>query len=241
MASKKYIGKTCAYCRAPQSSVEPDHVVAREFFFIEDRAHLPKVPVCRECNDKKARLEHYLLTVLPLGSQLPDARQYTDKFVGPRLTKNAKLRDQIKLNMRQDRWELQTNGLMLPAGSIKFDTQKLIDLLGYIVAGLFRFHWKDVLDPQWYVDVQIIDPMRYQAVSSTILPYFQDPAGRIVENLGRGTFRYQALRSKANLSFSLWEFNLLGGMEFAGDSRFPQRGFSNIQAVTRPTKAALAA
>jgi len=44
MASKRYKRKDCAYCGAPKASTAPDHVVAREFFFEEDRANLPQVP-----------------------------------------------------------------------------------------------------------------------------------------------------------------------------------------------------
>jgi hypothetical protein len=46
MASKRYVGKTCPYCRVPGSSTTRDHVVAREFFLIEDRNNLPIVPAC---------------------------------------------------------------------------------------------------------------------------------------------------------------------------------------------------
>ena len=44
MASQKYRGKTCAYCRVPEISVEGDHVVARQFFLVQDRDNLPQVP-----------------------------------------------------------------------------------------------------------------------------------------------------------------------------------------------------
>ena len=42
MTSKEYRGKTCAYCRVPEISVEGDHVVARQFFLVQDRGNLPK-------------------------------------------------------------------------------------------------------------------------------------------------------------------------------------------------------
>jgi hypothetical protein len=56
--SKKYKGKTCVYCATEKSSC-PDHVIAREFFPIDERSNLPKVPSCVSCNNKKAKLEHY--------------------------------------------------------------------------------------------------------------------------------------------------------------------------------------
>jgi HNH endonuclease len=76
MVRKKYVGKTCVYCGRAGASDTRDHVVAKEFFLKEDRGNLPQVPACLECNGKKAKLEHYLLSVLPLGSRRPDARLY---------------------------------------------------------------------------------------------------------------------------------------------------------------------
>jgi len=52
--SKRFKGKTCAYCALPGASDTADHVLAREFVAVEDRGGIPKVPACAACNGKKA-------------------------------------------------------------------------------------------------------------------------------------------------------------------------------------------
>jgi hypothetical protein len=91
MASKRYVGKTCPYCRVPNSTTTRDHVVAREFFLIEDRGDLPIVPACRACNQQKSALEHYALELMPLASRHPDAGQYNKKHLEPRLARKSEL------------------------------------------------------------------------------------------------------------------------------------------------------
>jgi 5-methylcytosine-specific restriction endonuclease McrA len=68
--SKKFKGKTCAYC-GEREAITGDHVFAREFFLPSDRADLPQAPICGECNNEKSKLEHYLTTVLPFGGRHP--------------------------------------------------------------------------------------------------------------------------------------------------------------------------
>jgi 5-methylcytosine-specific restriction endonuclease McrA len=55
-------GKTCVYCAAAPAATM-DHVFAREFFLVDRRANLPKVPACQACNGAKSDLEHYLTAV----------------------------------------------------------------------------------------------------------------------------------------------------------------------------------
>jgi hypothetical protein len=43
--SKKFKGKTCAYC-GEREAITGDHVFAREFFLPSDRADLPQAPIC---------------------------------------------------------------------------------------------------------------------------------------------------------------------------------------------------
>ena len=56
---KGFKGKTCVYCAAAPAATM-DHVFAREFFLVDRRANLPKVPACQACNSAKSGLEHYL-------------------------------------------------------------------------------------------------------------------------------------------------------------------------------------
>jgi hypothetical protein len=83
-------GKTCVYCAsAPASTM--DHVFAREFFVVDRRANLPKVPACAACNGAKSQLEHYLTAVLPFGSQHADGLAHLSGMVPGRLARNQKL------------------------------------------------------------------------------------------------------------------------------------------------------
>ena len=92
MASKKYIGKQCAYCGRDGISKTADHVFAQQFFVEKDRQGLPKVPSCNDCNGSKSTLENYALTVLPLGSRHCDARAYSEANIERRLRRNNAIR-----------------------------------------------------------------------------------------------------------------------------------------------------
>ena len=65
----KFTGEICVYCNKAPSETK-DHTVGRKFFLEERRGGLPQVPACRNCNNKKAAAESYLMTVLPFGRQL---------------------------------------------------------------------------------------------------------------------------------------------------------------------------
>jgi hypothetical protein len=75
MTSKKFKGKTCAYCGKGGASETGDHVFARQFILEQHRGNLPQVPACRICNSAKSRLESYLLQIMPLGANHADARE----------------------------------------------------------------------------------------------------------------------------------------------------------------------
>lgn len=87
--SKKYRGKVCVYCRTNKSSTA-DHIFPREFFQIDKRADLPKVPACQKCNNEKSKLEHYLAAILPFGATHSDAKKELsiDVAKGSRKIKN---------------------------------------------------------------------------------------------------------------------------------------------------------
>jgi hypothetical protein len=92
---KTYKHKTCVYCAKPGSSTAPDHVVCRAFFPIEHRDHLPQVPACDDCNREKAKLEHYLTTVMPFGATHGDAASTLGTMVPKRLGRNEALHREL--------------------------------------------------------------------------------------------------------------------------------------------------
>lgn len=79
--SKKFIDKKCAYC-TENLSTTGDHIFAREFFLGNQRANLPKVPSCCECNNEKSELEHYFTSISPFGWRHDDASKNLRKIRG---------------------------------------------------------------------------------------------------------------------------------------------------------------
>lgn len=132
---KKYKGKACAYCGREHVSTSADHVVAREFFLIQDRPNLPKVPSCERCNHEKSLLEQYALTVLPIGSRHVDAEAYSRENIPRRLRKNPRIGATISLE-HCGMWERTSGSIMLPLYSIGIDNSKVQRLFAFITKGL---------------------------------------------------------------------------------------------------------
>lgn len=139
--SKRYKGKTSAYCSTPHASETADHVVAREFFLVEKRGDLPKVPACKTCDVEKSKLEHYLTAVLPFGGQHNDAGESLARMVEPRLAKKKKLAETLT----------QGRGLVIYSrnGSpwtvrmtLPVDGERASELFRLITKGLAHWHWK---------------------------------------------------------------------------------------------------
>lgn len=230
--SKKYTGKTCAYCALPGVSSTRDHVLAREFFLKKDRHHLPIVPACRKCNGEKSSLETYILAVLPFGSRHEDARAYAELNLERRLLRNRALKESLILR-RDGSWEAHPNGLMVPASSLPVDTAKVYRLFSMVIRGLFMHHWNVALDPEWYVDVQMFDPRGERQVIQDVINKIVGPVSQTEKgNFGRGTFVYEAMRSAAVAELSLWQFSIFGGLQFGGDNS--RLRLSRFYAVTRP-------
>jgi hypothetical protein len=229
--SKKYIGKTCAYCGREGASKTADHVFAKQFFLVQDRPNLPIVPACERCNSDKSLLEQYALTVLPLGSRHPDAKTYSDQNIPRRLKKNVPLQARLSLG-HSGLWERRPDGLLVPIRSVGIDAEKIQKLFALVVRGLFMFHWRTPLHSKWYTDVAIIRPEAEHYSFGTIFNKMGQRVG-VKDNLGRGTFVYWGTRSASLRWFSLWQFTLFGGLHF-GNSDTPNRSFTKLSAVTRP-------
>jgi hypothetical protein len=229
--SKKYVGKTCAYCCEEGSSKTGDHVLARQFFLVQDRSNLPIVPACQRCNRYKSTLEQYALTVLPLGSRHSDAKTYSTGNIPRRLRRNVALRQRLSLQ-HSGLWEERTGGLLVPVMSVQIDPKKIQELFAFVVRGLFMHHWSKPLNSKWYPDINIIKPEIEQHSFQTILNTMGSRVG-VEGDLGCGTFIYWSTRSVSLRWFSLWQFTLFGGLQFE-NSDAPNRSFTRLSAVTRP-------
>ena len=136
--SKRYKGKTCAYCATEGSSGTADHVFAREFFLPALRDGIPKVPACRSCNCLKSDLEHYLATLLPFGGNHPDSHPLLRDRVPQRLASNQRLRRELAGGVSRVRLAGEEPEERM---GVPFAPEKLIEWTRLIARGLALHHW----------------------------------------------------------------------------------------------------
>jgi hypothetical protein len=121
MPRKKFASELCVYCNSKPSAA-PDHVFAREFFLVGQRANLPQVPACVDRNNTKSRLEHHLTASLPFGGRHPDALTNLETMGPKRLAKNARL--QRELAQRKGTiWNRTEGGLLVRQMTLPMDGQ----------------------------------------------------------------------------------------------------------------------
>lgn len=217
MGSKKYRNKTCVYCGQEASAETADHVVAREFFPRDARGNLPKVPACRDCNNRKSQLEHYVLSVLPMGGVHAGSAAAIINQLGPRLEKNAALNRTLFVGQR-DRLIRRPDGRWWQGMSVPFEAEKLAVLACYIALGLAWHHWR--------VQIAPFALASSRSFSSTGTQFFQDlwdrldAGGGITHNWGNGVFEYRGMFARTNPKVTIWQMSFFGGVELA-DSQKP--------------------
>ena len=224
--SKKYKGLTCVYCTsAPSTSA--DHVFAREFFLPEDRANLPQVPACDDCNRAKSRIEHCLATVLPFGGRHTGAKRNLQTLVPKRLARNAKLRRSLAAGWGS-MWTRE-HGLHVPAATLPIQPDHIEKLLAFIARGLLWFHWKTLLRPADSIDVT--------ALTRAGEVFFEEhifnlaAANRICVDLGNGTVVYEGVQAADPPQISAWRISMYGGLTF-GDPKVPGETAATIGILT---------
>ena len=207
--SKKYKNKVCVYC-AENLSVTGDHIFAREFFLKNQRANLPKAPSCKKCNNDKAKLEHYLTTILAFGGKHDDALDNLRKLVPKRLNKNIKLHNRISSEMKKV-WVLQDSGLYLKQTSIRIEGKAILELMNYIVRGIYWLHCKKVLAKGTFI--------RALALTKHGEEYFDKHFFSVEEfefysaSYGSGTITYKGVKDPLNTDLSSWVFSFYGGLK----------------------------
>lgn len=183
-ASKRYKGKDCAYCGEPESSSTNDHVVPRSFFLDVERGpalDLPQVAACQKCNNEKSALELYVGSSLLIASEHPEASRYRWEKVRPRLERNRKLWNELKLDAPA-RW-VSVNGILQPRHVVKIDPSKIEQLLQMIVRGLYRYHYGKPLSRDMRPHVQMIRPDAGAAMWASVAEYFPADVPRISRDL----------------------------------------------------------
>ncbi|ARU29481.1 hypothetical protein [Cellvibrio sp. PSBB006] len=222
MASKKYKGKPCVYC-VDAPSEDGDHIFSRKFFKVERRDSLPKVPACKVCNNNKSQLELYLAAVMPFGAKHVDAEAQLYEETPKRLEKNIKLWRKI-----ENENKIFDDGFF----TVPFDSDKYTELFRYIVKGLI-FHHFNVLHQK---DELIAVILPAQVVMDEIFNFYLSHKGnRVHGNLGDGTIEYEGLRAFDG-KVTMWEFEVFGGLELAGDPDHPGLTTNKVIAMTGPKK-----
>lgn len=192
----------CTYCLKNPSTKTGDHIFARAFFPESERTNLPKVPACKQCNDEKSQLEHYLTTVLPFGARHRYALSNLKK-VESRLAKNKKLHRELATGMQNTSQQL----------SIPIDSKKILALFKYIARGLICYHWNIHLNSNY--DIKVI--FATKEIEQFFSRYLHEnlKSQQIKNNLGDETFSYQSVQGTDYPEFTLWKFQMLGGATLA--------------------------
>lgn len=186
MASKRFRNKRCIYCDG--ISVTCDHVLARKFFFENERQGLPLVPACSGCNSRKSELETYATVIMPLACHPSSERAEAHiQQALRRLEKNRRLQRQLQLEATQA-W-VQHNGIIRESTMPPLDSEKIKELVRYIGIGLAFHHWKILVDRAAVVDVV---PAINHTFNFTRKNGASINGDRVSRNLGNGTIFYFA-------------------------------------------------
>jgi len=199
---QKFNGETCIYCGAAAES--SDHVVARKFFLVERRGHLPQAPACKRCNNRKSKLENYLMIVLPFGAKNADAAEILRKLVLPRLENkaNAKL-------LR----ELQEGYARSAGTSIPFKHEPMEECFEMIAKALALQHFGVRLGEGYSATASLFSN-EGEAFFEQMLSSGKNHASG---DLGEGNFTFEGAQAPQYPELTVWRFRFYGGVDFGGD------------------------
>jgi hypothetical protein len=212
---KELRGKLCAYCSV-EPGTTPDHVFARAFLPADKRDGLPTVPACEACNNKKAKLEHYLTAVLPFGGLHPDAHHVLATMVPARLDNNERLRRELSAGMERAS-VTAPHGATKQTVAVPIDGDQVIELFEYMVRGLAWHHWPETLSPDHGVKVWTVTQHGKTVVWDEHLSRMNSPK-RIAGNLGDGALTYEAALGVGGDHLSVWRVRVFGGAVIRGDA-----------------------
>ena len=229
---KSYKGKTCIYCGADGLSQTGDHVFARKFFPTEHRANLPQVPACRPCNQAKAELEHYVLTVLPFAGRQQDSDALLNSLGPRRLAKNVKLH-QALAEGRGRTW-INENGIIRSTMTLPFDGERFAALFVLIARGMAAHAWQVQIPQDYYVGAGLLT--RFGA--SFLEPFMRGKGQHKIGSFGGGLVDFHGVQAEDNPFLTVWRYRLYGGAAFGGDPKAPGYTSSDLWALSAPDRAA---
>lgn len=224
--SKRFRSGPCAYCDAP--AVTADHIFARGFFPVEARGDLPKVGACARCNNMKAQIEHYLLSVMPFGGNHPNSPALLTEFVPGRLARNQRLHRELA--------EGQVEVPIAPgneaenmARAIPFDSALFFSYFRFVARGLAGLHWNARIPHDYAVSTGLAVGEHEQILRDLFVLNSSDYARG---NLGNGLVLYEGQRAVDDPNLTIWRFQLYGQMSFSSPEEIPGVIQSDIWAVT---------
>lgn len=226
--SKRFKGKDCVYCGLQNGSTTGDHVFAREFLPVEHRANLPQVPACERCNADKAKLEHYLLTLLPFGGDHPASTDLLTASVPKRLAKNVKLHRQLAKG--RGRVLVKQGSILMPSMALPFDGRKLSELFALITRGMVAHAFSAQIPQDYSVNAGILTE-RGEEITRPLLA--MNAKDRAVAILADGLIEYEGAQAFDNSALTIWRYRLYGGVLFA-DVNSEGHATKNIWAISAP-------
>ncbi len=232
MASKRFKGKTCAYCGEVGASMTGDHVFARQFFLVKYRANLPEVPACDRCNSDKSRLESYLLQIMPLGANHADAQEASRTLMPKRAAHpaNKVLRDIIE-HPHETVWLTDQDGKRQERIPVYVDANMLHDWCGLVARGLAFHHW-GVATPDYQVEAI---PLAAEVEHDILAFASRLKGGEYVErSVGNGAFAYRGFRCADGEPASMWMIYLYGSMPIGGDPAVSLVCAASVAVFIRP-------
>ena len=194
----------CVYCSSGNGT--DDHVFARAFFCELDRGNLPRAPACGKCNGRKAELEAYVSTILPLC--VSDAGSKILEAAANRLENNQKLRRSLSAPREPSVVEVSPYRYELRP-SLPLDFEKVGLLFEMITRGLIWHHWRYIL-PADCGTRAIAMPASF---SDQQLRHFNRDE-HYIENCIAKTFLYRAWRACDAPYTSVWRHQFVGGGGF---------------------------
>lgn len=209
---KRFKSGICAYCGQPGETA--DHVFARTFFPEALRGDLPQVAACNDCNGEKAKLEHYLATILPFAGNHPLSVPMLQQQVPRRLARNRKLHRALAEGQAEIRWvegDTEQSSFGIP-----YDHDRLLAYLRYVAKGLARAHWDCTIPQDYAVSAGLVT----SGQDAILRALFVGRAGGYARgNLGDGLVLYEGQQAVDDPSLTMWRFLLYGGIMFSDNGR----------------------
>jgi len=169
---------------------------------------LPKAPACVECNNKKSKLEHYLLSVLPFGATHSNSQKALSVDAAKRLAKNKKLHRKLKNEFGYKYFPKKDGGVEQQL-AIGLDHDILHEFIGFVGKGLIWYHWEKYLPTECAYKAFTPSPIGLEFLRGL---FNLSTNYRVNNQLGDGTVRYEGVMSEIDEGLSIWAIQLLGGM-----------------------------